>query len=704
MNRPSSHRTRTYSLETLEPRQMLSGIPQWDDVPLERKDVTAAVAAVMRGTGEYPIAVSDIPSLQEQMRNNDDFRPLTQAAGGFLREQSELRTAEAKTQLLQSHIGEESTLKDRLGEDLTLKRTLLTEAQTLLQSCRVTESELSAEQQRLETLVTTLQEELRQIPGQITALNQQIAKDQKTLSTTITQHKQTEKTLVTLRNSYDRTVQTHDRFAALLVRYPQNKTYQFQHVLAHRNMANLEPRIKTFLNTITNCSIKEDGLNASLLANRTEVSRLKERYPAIPAEIQSAQDRNTATQAELTGNRAEQARLQTEIAGRQSAVDAIFAEESRTSAHLQQDIIDLAEFTTLETSESADVQAMYEAVNIAIAQVLAEGDPALPDIDPDPVVIPQKKTDAPALGTAVRENEWTKLSLPTIGGEVLLRSWQGEATGSVSVETVTGDAIRHTVIAASLTTDTVNQTPTLANELDLVAGVQPDPVMGFSIDLTRNVEGIGNVFVRTDKIVPYYPGKPLERFIVSTQGTVASSSVAYIGPTLTLLDPGKGKVEVAFTDGPQYLQWIDVRHLGGETGGVITIKRPDGSSGQIPFSSDGPVIVDDTVMSLVMQPNGGAGYGIKSLQCAEPQVDADPAATWLQSRGELVGIDVSRAGKAVDQVSLHVLSDRPSSPLTAVAYRGNVKIASMNVGPDGLIDLAASQGITSVLCIQFDPN
>ncbi|MDD4628948.1 MAG: M23 family metallopeptidase, partial [Candidatus Peribacteraceae bacterium] len=73
-------------------------------------------------------------------------------------------------------------------------------------------------------------------------------------------------------------------------------------------------------------------------------------------------------------------------------------------------------------------------------------------------------------------------------------------------------------------------------------------------------------------------------------------------------------------------------------------------------------------------------------------------------RGELVGIDVSRAGKAVDQVSLHVLSDRPSSPLTAVAYRGNVKIASMNVGPDGLIDFADAQGITSVLCIQSDPN
>jgi len=683
---------------------MLSGITGWDDVPLAQKDITAAMAAVMRGTGENTIAINDLASLQEQLKQNEALLPLPETTSGFVREQWEMKVTNAKTEILRSHIAEEGTVLTRLSEELVSKQSLLADSRTSLKQCQDLEQPLTAEAQRLANAVAALQTEQMEIPGQLASLLQQITADQLTLKATIVQHKQAEKKLLQLQNAFAIVTRTHDTYAALLIKAPKNKIFLRAHELAEKLMVNLETQMKPYRDTVAGCQTREGELTASIAAHKQETDTLQERLSFIPSELQQAQDQQAAAEVALQSNRTEQTRLQTETENRQSAVDTAFASESEAAADLQQDNNDLAGFVLQEQSESADVQAMYEAVNVAIAQVLAEGDPALPDIDPDPDVIPQEKTDAPALGTAVRENEWTKLSLPVIGGEVLLRSWQGEATGSVSVETVTGDAIRHTVIAASLTANTISQAPSLANELDLVTGVQPDPAMGFALYLTRNVPDIGNVFVLTDTITPYYPGKPLERFVVNTQGVVASSSIAYIGPTLTLLDPGKGKVEVAFPDGPQYMQWIDVRHLSGEKGGVITITHPDGSTSQIPFNSDGPVVIDDVITKFVMQPRSEAAYGIKAMECEEPQVNVDPGASWLQSRGELVGIDVSQTGKAVDQVSLHVLSDRPSSTLTAVAYRGNTRIASMTVGPDGLINFADAQGITSILCIQSDPN
>ncbi|MDD5751137.1 MAG: hypothetical protein PHS73_01290, partial [Candidatus Peribacteraceae bacterium] len=704
MDRPSSLRPHTHSFESLETRQMLSGITGWDDVPLEQKDIAAAIADLMSKSGQSALDDEGLTTLRNELVQNDAFASILDTTRVFEKEQQEFGVANAKTKMMSDHITEETARKTRLGEELTQKSTLLAEAQTLLRSCESVESGLMTEQQRLTTLITDLRTELQQIPAQITALNQQITADQKKLNTTIRERRTAERSLLQCQTSYDRMIVLRDRYAGLLTQKPQNKTYQRAYEQTLKNMATYETRMQTYGMTIERCTATETDLNAALSANRGEVSHLKERRTALPAEIQSAKNQKTTVQAELTDNRAEQERLQTEIAGRQSAVDAAFAADAQAAAHLTQDESDLTALLAQEQAERADVEAIVAMVDNAIAQVLAEGDPPLPEIEePEPAPVLLSESAHLAEG-AVSSGMWTA-ELAGLGGTVTLQAWRGDAAPGTGIETIRGTDILQTVIASELTAQKLAANPTLASQLGIAAGPAPyQQGSGYAVEFVAEhpSESVGRVTVITDSPTSRNP-----RYILNTQGVLAPTRLGIDNKgKLVCSNVGQGAVSLVFPDGPQYVQWLDVRYLGGSVGGSILVTTASGEWKKIcALGGSGAYIINETVQNLCILPTDDtSAYGLRSVEFARPQADTAEDAVWLRARGELVGIDLHNAGKAVSAVDLSLLSDRPGTRITAVAYRGETEVARADISADGTVHLEDVAGFTGVFLLKEGPS
>jgi len=675
------------SLEPLEDRRPLSNIPQWNDVSSEQQNIAAAFATVMRGQSDQTLPATALETLPQTLAQNTELDSLFSAGKLFVREQGELKTATAKADYQQSHIAEEEQQIESLRGALTAKRTVLEDAQAALQQCKDAEPALVVEIQRLTNLSLSLQTELQKIPGQISALKVRIAQDQNTLKATTTQRQYAEKAFKPLLDKYNTASRNHDGYGALLIRYPTNKMYQRQHDTAQQTMNGLQPLMKPYQATIASYKAKEAALTASITANRNAMMRLQVRQQALPTLIMQTQAQCAVARAALDANRIEQGRLDAEVANRKSAVDAAIIEEGIATDHLTLDQAGLTTLLAQEQNEAADVLAVHDAVDAAIEQVMAEGDPVVPEEEP---VAPAQYLTTQAALSSIQETAPGILTadLPDMGGNVAFQSWQGRSSGQ-GLTGITGEQIRNTIIAASLTPERVNAEPAFGTVMGLQAGKQIIIDRWGDDTVTKNVPGLGAVFISVRDGVH-------QRYVHFNNGLIGGweQNKAF----------GQTDMSITFRDGPQYIQWIDVQFTTGLPGCRVYVEDESGNVRILTAAGSGPVVIDQVVHAIGLLPSNDCGLALRAIETESPEGPTTGTETWIQSQGALLGVDLHHAGKAVNAADLSVLTNRPGTRVTAHVYRGDTEVAVQDVAADGSLHVEAESGFTGLFLENADPN
>ncbi|MFA5273419.1 MAG: LamG-like jellyroll fold domain-containing protein [Candidatus Peribacter sp.] len=304
--------------------------------------------------------------------------------------------------------------------------------------------------------------------------------------------------------------------------------------------------------------------------------------------------------------------------------------------------------------------------------------------------VAQTLADAPDLGGAYLQNGLWKLNLASLGGNAAILTWQGHGT-TQQVKPLTGEEGRQAAIAAGVIVEEqhIDTTPTLVDVLDLPEGIQTD---ANGIHHTVHVETaeLGKVCVCVDD------GRKSIN-LVNRNGNIGGEGSGY--------QLGQAGLSLEFEDGPQYVQWIDLKRLSGSTSVKVYVWDAQGVVRTLWASESGRLQIDGTVRIMATYPEQQSSAWVIQAINTDPIVPP-PAfeETWMQASGELVGIDLSDTEQAVQSAELTVFSDRPQNTIQAIAYRGAERIAAQAVGEDGSVRFEDATGITSVLLVQSDPN
>jgi murein DD-endopeptidase MepM/ murein hydrolase activator NlpD len=297
------------------------------------------------------------------------------------------------------------------------------------------------------------------------------------------------------------------------------------------------------------------------------------------------------------------------------------------------------------------------------------------------------------------------LDVPDIGGSVALEAWQGKSLAEGSFAPASEEDVRRSLLGSGLNPDQVALSPSLSSQLKLREGYQgtaSNPLY----TLTTHTAALNDVTVMSDTgIRDYWLPRPL-RFIDSKNGVICSCDAngdRY--GRLILCKEGTFPVTVSFPKGARYVQWIDVACLAGPEKCLLELTRTDGTHRTVTVGASGPVMIDETVQQITLNPQEGSAYGVRAINTSMPSAaPAQNLSSPLRAEGGAFALDLTQSGSCVTGADFRVFSDRPNDPVTVSLYRGESLLSSNIIDPGSPVHVADDAGITSVIFTKRDPE
>ncbi|MEK7218652.1 MAG: hypothetical protein AAB728_04270, partial [Patescibacteria group bacterium] len=261
---------------------------------------------------------------------------------------------------------------------------------------------------------------------------------------------------------------------------------------------------------------------------------------------------------------------------------------------------------------------------------------------------------------------------------------------------VSGADLHRMLVGAGITQEDIDAAPLLGNLLEMEEGWQPSGISWDPYLRSKTVAHptLGTVTVETHLWKPPDQRSDWWAVLANQHGTVSGSSGV---PS----NVGIGPFSMTLSE-PRYVQWVEIKHLGGDNHGTLIVTRADGSTYPVYLSSgSAKIAIDEPIRALRVNPEYSySHYAIGKISTDDPEglPDIAEGEQWLRGQGYLTALDLRNAGKMVSRVSMRVMADRPDVTVTAYAYRGSRLVWTQEAGEDGSVDITVEEeGITGVV-------
>ncbi|MFA6039391.1 MAG: hypothetical protein WC698_03965 [Candidatus Peribacteraceae bacterium] len=487
----------------------------------------------------------------------------------------------------------------------------------------------------------------------------------------------------------------------LVERYPQSRVYQRMLLttrIAYRDASDAHVRYKDQLAVLT---IIQHDLQTTITDTTDMLTTLHARDAAIPEEIDAAEEGRNEAAARKQEAEEEHVEVAGILALAEEASDALEADLLRAAAMHEMDEEMLTDIATDIVQGVDDLMEMRNVLRTTMEELLGAEEEPLANTD----TVSQQV--ALMEGSLQEDGSWL-MNLPEIGGTASFGAWP--KVGGLTMSSLEGALLHRALVGAGITQEQIDASPALGTLLGLEEGHQQGTVhVNEYIILPLRTKTVALPTLGTATIQTHLWKPPDQRsnswaFLLNQQGVVSGGFVDF-NNNYAVSNAQSGPISLTLAE-PRYVQWVEIKHLGGDNHGTLVVTRADGSTYPIYLSSgNAQIAIDEPILGLRINPlYSNSLYGFDEINTDAPVgiPDIPAGEKWLNSNGFVTALDLHNAGKMVSEVKCYVKADRPNVPVTAYAYRGDTLIATQEVGADGMVHMTDEGGITSVVLAKND--
>ncbi len=278
------------------------------------------------------------------------------------------------------------------------------------------------------------------------------------------------------------------------------------------------------------------------------------------------------------------------------------------------------------------------------------------------------------------------LALANLGGSVSLSSLKGSLSFA-KVSLVSGADVNRAL-------GTIESTGAAPVSIAAASGIANGQTSN-DFRKTFAVNGLGNVTVETDTGVRDYSYSQVQdiyKLKVASNTLASTQNFHYWMQQINY-----GYVKVQLQNGA-YISAIDVTQLTTSGTGNLVVNLADGTTESFPVSGSGSIRIDKTVTGFTLYSQTGSyGLGNIDTRAVTPATGWEDMTEVRKLTGAASMLDLTGAGKLVTQVTGKVDSQDPNDVITAHVYRGEQKVETKVIGPDGLLSIQHDGGFSSIV-------
>ncbi len=212
---------------------------------------------------------------------------------------------------------------------------------------------------------------------------------------------------------------------------------------------------------------------------------------------------------------------------------------------------------------------------------------------------------------------------------------------------------------------------------------------------TFAVNGLGNVTVETDTGVRDYSYSQVQDIYKLKMASNTLASTQNFHYWMQNINYGYVKVQL---ESGKYISAIDVTRLTPSGTGNLVVSLADGTTESFPVSGSGSIRIDKTVTGFTLYSQTGSyGLGNIDTRAVTPATGWEDMTEVRKLTGAASMLDLTGAGKLVTQVTGKVDSQDPNDVITVHVYRGEQKVETKVIGPDGLLSIQNDGGFSSIV-------